>query len=195
MADSDPPVPRRPGARGGARHGAGRRPGDGYRWGEPTRVMRIPASRINAVRDFLERPHGLLRPAEQPTVVRLPLFSHKIAAGFPSQADDYIEARIDLNEHLVRNEEATFMLRVQGDSMIGAGIHDGGLLVIDRAVDPVDGRIVIAVLDGELTVKRLSRRDGRVRLLPENPAYAPIEVGDEQELVIWGVVTSVIHEL
>jgi DNA polymerase V len=157
--------------------------------------MRIPASRINAVRDFLERPHGLLRPAEQPTVVRLPLFSHKIAAGFPSQADDYIEARIDLNEHLVRNEEATFMLRVQGDSMIGAGIHDGGLLVIDRAVDPVDGRIVIAVLDGELTVKRLSRRDGRVRLLPENPAYAPIEVGDEQELVIWGVVTSVIHEL
>lgn len=195
MADSDPPVPRRPGARGGARPGAGRRPGDGYRWGEPTRVMRIPASRINAVRDFLERPHGLLRPAEQPTVVRLPLFSHKIAAGFPSQADDYIEARIDLNEHLVRNEEATFMLRVQGDSMIGAGIHDGGLLVIDRAVDPVDGRIVIAVLDGELTVKRLSRRDGRVRLLPENPAYAPIEVGDEQELVIWGVVTSVIHEL
>lgn len=195
MADSDPPVPRRPGARGGARPGAGRRPGDGYRWGEPTRVMRIPASRINAVRDFLERPHGLLRPAEQPTVVRLPLFSHKIAAGFPSQADDYIEARIDLNEHLVRNEEATFMLRVQGDSMIGAGIHDGGLLVIDRAVDPVDGRIVIAVLDGELTVKRLSRRDGRVRLLPENPAYAPIEVGDEQDLVIWGVVTSVIHEL
>lgn len=191
MADSDPPVPRR----GGARPGAGRRPGDGYRWGEPTRVMRIPASRINAVRDFLERPHGLLRPAEQPTVVHLPLFSHKIAAGFPSQADDYIEARIDLNEHLVRNEEATFMLRVQGDSMIGAGIHDGGLLVIDRAVDPVDGRIVIAVLDGELTVKRLSRRGGRVRLLPENPAYAPIEVGDEQELVIWGVVTSVIHEL
>lgn len=157
--------------------------------------MRIPASRINAVRDFLERPHGLLRPAEQPTVVRLPLFSHKIAAGFPSPADDYVQDNIDLNAHLIRHKAATFLLRVRGDSMVGAGIHDGDLLVVDRSLEPVHDRVVIAVLEGELTVKRLSRRDGRVRLLPENPAYAPIEVGDEQELVIWGVVTSVIHDL
>lgn len=201
-----------PARRGGARPGAGRPRGQG-RWGESTVTLRVPASRVGQVRDFLEVLHGkrledaeqrlpellakagltLLRPFELPATLSLPLFGHKIAAGFPSPADDYVEDRIDLNQHLIRHQEATFFLRVKGDSMLGAGIHDGDLLIVDRALDPVDGKIVIAVLDGELTVKRLERKKGRLRLLPENPAYPPIEVKNEQDLVIWGVVTHVIH--
>jgi DNA polymerase V len=136
-----------------------------------------------------------MRPSAVPSALRLPLFSHRIAAGFPSPADDYVEERIDLNRHLIRHREATFFLRVQGDSMINAGIHDGDMLIVDRAIEPVSGKIVIAALDGELTVKRLSTRDGKVRLLPENPDYPVIEIGTEQELVIWGVVIHVIHAL
>ncbi len=209
-----PDHPSTPSRRGGARPGAGRPRGQG-RWGEPTVTLRVPESRAGQVRDFLDALHGkrrqdaehrlpallaqaglgLLRPAELPASLPLPLFGHKIAAGFPSPADDYVEDRIDLNQHLIRHKEASFFLRVQGDSMLGAGIHDGDLLLVDRALEPADGKIVIAVLDGELTVKRLERKRGAIRLLPENPAYPPIEVKNEQELVIWGVVTHVIHGL
>lgn len=180
---------------GGARPGAGRRKGDGCKWSEPTRVMRIPQSRIEAVSAFLTHPRAVLRPADAPTVVPLPLFGHTIRAGFPSPADDYVQDSIDLNAHLIRHKAATFLLRVRGDSMVGAGIHDGDLLVVDRSLEPTHDRVVIAVLDGELTVKRLWRRDGCLRLLAENSAYAPLEVGPDQDLVIWGVVTNVIHAL
>nr|WP_298220203.1 translesion error-prone DNA polymerase V autoproteolytic subunit [Halothiobacillus sp.] len=135
------------------------------------------------------------QPATVSPVLTLPLFGYRIAAGFPSPADDYVEERIDLNRHLIRHKEATFFLRVQGDSMINAGIHDGDMLIVDRAIEPVSGKIVIAALDGELTVKRLSTIGGVVRLLPENPDYPVIEIGAEQELVIWGVVIHVIHAL
>ncbi|ACX95728.1 Peptidase S24/S26A/S26B, conserved region [Halothiobacillus neapolitanus c2] len=136
-----------------------------------------------------------LQPATVAPVLTLPLFGYRIAAGFPSPADDYVEERIDLNRHLIRHKEATFFLRVQGDSMINAGIHDGDMLIVDRAIEPVSGKIVIAALDGELTVKRLSASGGVVRLLPENPDYPVIEIGAEQELVVWGVVIHVIHAL
>jgi len=206
--------PTNPQTHGGSRPGAGRPKGQG-RWGEPTVTLRVPESRAGQVRDFLSALHDkrlnevehqlpallaragfeLLHPSELPPSIRIPLFGHKIPAGFPSPADDYVEDRIDLNQHLIRHKEATFFLRVKGDSMLGAGIHDGDLLVVDRALEPVDGKIVIAVLDGELTVKRLERRAGQVRLMPENPAFAPIVVNNEQDLVIWGVVTNVIHGL
>ena len=116
---------------GGARPGAGRRKGDGFKWGEPTRVMRIPASRIEAVSDFLMHAPAVLRPADAPTTVPLPLFSHTIRAGFPSPADDYVQDSIDLNAHLIRHKAATFLLRVRGDSMVGAGIHDGDIIAVD----------------------------------------------------------------
>jgi DNA polymerase V len=140
---------------------------------------------------------GLTRllPSEINSMLPLVLYSGRIAAGFPSPADDYADERIDLNRHLIRHKEATFFLRVQGDSMLGAGIHDGDLLIVDRAITATDGKVVIAALDGELTVKRLSVRGDTVRLLPENPAYPVIEVSQDQELVIWGVVTNVIHAL
>ena len=123
----------------------------------------------------------------------LAFFVSRIEAGFPSPADDYLEGALDLNEHLIRRPAATFFLRVLGDSMTAAGIHSGDLLIVDRSVHPDDGKIVIAVIDGELAVKRLYRRRGRIRLLAENPRYPPIDINDEQNLHIWGVVVHAIH--
>ena len=125
----------------------------------------------------------------------LPLYAFRIPAGFPSPAEDYMEGKLDLNDELVNCEEATFFMRVSGDSMIGAGIMPGGMLVIDRSLEARHGKIVIAVVDGQLTVKRLYDRGGRVQLCSENPKYQPIKISREQDLQIWGVVTSVITRL
>lgn len=124
-----------------------------------------------------------------------PLFLARISAGFPSPADDYVESALDLNAYLVRNPAATFMVKVGGDSMIGAGIADGDLLVVDRSEEAAHGKIVVAVLDGELTVKRLHiRKDVRL-LVPENPKYKPLRIESGQELQLWGVVTGVIKRV
>ena len=112
----------------------------------------------------------------------LPLFISRVQAGFPSPADDYLEGALDLNEHLIKRPAATFFLRVTGDSMTGAGIHSGDLLIVDKSITPADGMIVIAVVDGELTVKRLYFRHGKIRLMAENPAYRPIPIGCGQDL-------------
>ena len=125
----------------------------------------------------------------------LPIFLGRLPAGFPSPADDYLEGKLDLNRHLIKHPAATFFVRVTGDSMIGAGIHSGDLLVVDRSLEPADKHVVVAVLDGELTVKRLFKQHGIVRLLPENLHYQPIEITSQQAIEIWGVVTSVIHAL
>ena len=106
--------------------------------------------------------------------VALPLFTGKVAAGFPSPADDYVEKTLDLNDLLVKKPAATFFVRAQGESMLGAGIHPNDILVVDRSIEPVPGKIVICALNGELTVKRLGRTNGQWRLKAENPAYADI---------------------
>ncbi|HZC81321.1 MAG TPA: translesion error-prone DNA polymerase V autoproteolytic subunit [Nitrospiraceae bacterium] len=124
-----------------------------------------------------------------------PVFVARVPAGFPSPADDYIEGKLDLNQYLIKHPAATFPVRVTGDSMEGAGIRSGDLLIVDRKLEPKDGSVVIAVLDGELTVKRLSIRNGKPVLLPDNEKYPPVEVGEECAFEIWGVVTYVIHEL
>ncbi|NDC65390.1 MAG: hypothetical protein EBZ73_02050 [Burkholderiaceae bacterium] len=126
---------------------------------------------------------------------RLPLLVGRASAGFPSPAADHYDKRLDLNEHLVLHPEATFFLRVKGDSMIGAGIHDGDLLVVDRSLEPSHGRVVIAALDGELTVKRLHQQRGKILLCADNPNYPAIEIRQGQELQIWGVVAHVIHKV
>lgn len=110
-------------------------------------------------------------------------------------AEDRVDGCLDLNEHLVEHRESTFFIRVQGQSMTGSGIHDGDLLVVDRALEAADGDIVVARVDGEMTLKRFCKRNGHVRLLPENPCFRPIEFADGQELTIWGVATSVVHSL
>ena len=134
-------------------------------------------------------------PAFMPRTLALPLFNGKVAAGFPSPADDYVEKTLDLNELLVQKPAATFFVRAQGESMLGAGIHPNDILVVDRSIEPVSGKIVICALNGELTVKRLELDNEQWQLKAENPEYPDITIYDELELVIWGVVTNVIHSV
>jgi len=129
------------------------------------------------------------------TPVSRPLYMAAIEAGFPSPADDYIEGRLDLNRHLIRHPAATFFVRVSGNSMIDAGIFPGDILIVDRSLEAVDRKIVIAVVNGELTVKRLRIRSGQPFLEPENDQYAPIEITPDMAFEIWGVVTNVIHRV
>ena len=135
----------------------------------------------------------VLLPTPLPSWLPLPLFSGKVAAGFSSPADDYIEKNLDLNELLVHKPAATFFVRAQGESMLGAGIHPNDILVVDRSIEAVPGKIVICALNGELTVKRLECDNGQWQLKAENPVYADILIHDELDMVIWGVVTNVIH--
>jgi DNA polymerase V len=136
---------------------------------------------------------GIQRGTPDALAMPLPLFASRVPAGFPSPADDYVDQRLDLNEHLIDHPAATFFTRVSGHSMKDAGIHDGDLLIVDRALEPQDGRIVIAAVNGELTVKRLRIRKGRAWLMPENPDYTPLAITEGLDCVIWGVVTQVIH--
>ncbi|ETW96651.1 MAG: hypothetical protein ETSY1_25770 [Candidatus Entotheonella factor] len=122
-----------------------------------------------------------------------PLFLVSVCAGFPSPADDYLEGKLDLNEHLIQHEAATFFVKVRGDSMIGAGIHCGDLLIVDRVLEPTDNRVVVAVVQGELTLKRLCKQDGKLCLRPDNGNYPPIEITEATDFEVWGVVTHVIH--
>ena len=124
---------------------------------------------------------------------QLPFFEGGVAAGFPSPADDYLERKIDLHELLVEHPAATFFVRVEGDSMTGAGMQSGDILIVDRSLKPESGKIVVALLNGEFTVKRLHKKGGKLYLLPENPSYAPIEVTEESDFQVWGVVTYVVH--
>lgn len=123
----------------------------------------------------------------------LPLYLAKIPAGFPSPADDFIDRKLDLNEHLVKHPAATFFVKVQGNSMTGAGIHSGDILIVDRSLEPADKKIVVAALGGELTVKRLRKAKGKVYLASENPDYQAIELTPEMNFEVWGVVVHVIH--
>lgn len=166
---------------GGKRSGAGRPKGSG-KYQDETQVMRIPMSMVDHVVTYLES-KGFL----------LPLFSNTVSAGFPSPADDHIETTLNLNSHLIKNPASTFLVRVSGESMKDAGIFPGDILIVDRSIDPVDGKIVIAAIDGELTVKRLRIKTDAVYLMPENKAFKPIVVGELQDLNIWGVVCHVIR--
>jgi DNA polymerase V len=118
-----------------------------------------------------------------------------ISAGFPSPADDFRETRISLDRELVKNKEATFYARVDGDSMIGAGLNDGDLLVIDRSLNPENGKIAVCLVDGDFTVKRIKKEKDKFYLMPENKKYKPIELKEESELVIWGIVEYVIKKV
>jgi DNA polymerase V len=126
--------------------------------------------------------------------VEIPIYASYISAGFPSPADDYLEDKIDLSKYLIQNPTSTFMMKVKGNSMIDAHINDGDLLVIDKALKPADGYPVVCFLDGEFTVKTFKLIDGKAFLMPANPAYKPIEVTDDMDMRVWGVVVWILHK-
>lgn len=209
-----------PSTRGGARPGAGRKKGSNE-YGESTQAIRVPESLLPKVKSMLEKrkqqaelacklspsSNGsplvdavalskVLVPARALSAIGAPLYSGKVAAGFPSPADDYVEKTLDLNELLIQKPAATFFVRAEGESMLGAGIHPNDILVVDRSLKPTIGKVVICALNGELTVKRIKRLGGNSLVLgAENPAYADIVVKEDIEMVVWGVVTNVIHRL
>jgi DNA polymerase V len=167
--------------RGGKRSGSGRPSGSGlYR--EKTQAIRVPVSLVGQIKHYA-----------QVKGYKIPLYGCKVSAGFPSPADDYLEGMLDLNDHLIDHPSATFFVRVSGYSMINAGIHPGDILIVDRSLEAVHNKIVIVALDNELTVKRLYKKNGLLRLMPENKDFSPIDIGLEDDLHVWGVVTNVIH--
>ena len=125
----------------------------------------------------------------------LTMFSGSVYAGFPSPAAEHEGRRVDLNQHLMINENASFLFRVRGESMRDIGIYDGDTLIVDRSITPAHQHIVLAVLDGDFTVKRLYKRNGIIKLIAENSHFPPISLKDGQELIIWGVVTFNLHRL
>jgi DNA polymerase V len=169
--------------RGGKRKGAGRPKGSG-KFGEATVPVRVPASMAADVALWVERKGGTL-----------PLYSASVRAGLPTAADDHVEDRVDLAQYVAPRPDQTFLVRVQGDSMLGAGMDEGDLLVVDKSLPAKEGCIVVASLDGDATVKRLRRRNGTVELVPENEKYKTIVVGPEQSFEILGVVTTVVHKV
>lgn len=168
-------------ARGGPRPGAGRPKGTG-KYREETVVIRLPKSRAAALQ------HSLRNPLP-------PLYEFETAAGFPIQGTENEERRLDLNEWLVEKPEATFFVKVRGDSMIGAGINSGDVVIVNRSAFPRDGDIVIACVEGGLTIKRLRISGKSACLEAANPDYPPILIENPHSLKIWGVVTCCIHHV
>lgn len=184
--------------------GAGRKVGSG-KFREPTSVVRIPVSQEPVIKDFLtayQRKKIMIDldsitefefPALNAKPVNLPLYSSKVSAGFPSPAEEHVEKRLDPSEFLIDQKDATFFVTIQGFSMIDVGLLPGDKAVVDRSKLASVGDIVLAVLDGEFTIKTLARKkDGAPRLLPANStgAYSPIDITEEMNFEIWGVVTG-----
>lgn len=169
--------------RGGVRPGAGRPVGQG-KYKEPTKPIRLPVSMIDDVMKFVES-RGY----------NFPLYGCAVQAGYPDVADDYVEKKVDLNELLVDNPSSTFLVRAVGESMINAGIYPGDILVVDRKIEAKHGKVVVAAIDGQLTVKRLCNNNQELFLMPENNDFKPIKIEKENNIFIWGVVTSVIHKI
>ncbi|MEI8033383.1 MAG: translesion error-prone DNA polymerase V autoproteolytic subunit [Chlorobiaceae bacterium] len=128
------------------------------------------------------------------TALELPLSAAGVAAGFPSPAEEFEELSLDLNRELIRHPAATFYARVKGSSMIDAGINDGDLLIVDKALEPKDGSIAVCFIDGEFTLKRLAVRDDAVYLMPANAEFKPIRISEDNDFTVWGVVAYIIHK-
>ena len=190
--------------RGGKRESAGRKLGSG-KFKEATTVLRMPASQLPVVKDFLAAYQrkklsadldvvgDIVLPALNTTPIKLPLFLSKVAAGFPSPAEEHVEKRLDPSEFLIDQKDATFFVTIQGLSMMDVGLLPGDKAVVDRSKLASIGDIVLAVIDGEFTIKTLARKkDGTPRLLPANStgAFSPIEIKEGMDFEIWGVVTG-----
>ena len=195
---------------GGYRPGAGRKQNTG-KFKESTKSIRVPLSVLGPVTEWLSRLQHLTQSNKSmpfvrsrndstaalpsPDPVEFPFYDCSVSAGFPSPADDSGSTTMDLNKHLVKNAPATFFVRASGESMLDAGIHDGDLLVVDRSLTAKHQDIVIAAVNGDLTVKRLVQNHNKTTLKAENPKFSNIELTSEMAVSVWGVVTNVIHNL
>ena len=185
--------------RGGFRFGSGRKSGSGY-FGEKTKVIRVPASRIIEIKKYIKSRYQtgntdtLMLPHLSPEKIHLNLFDYKVPAGFPSPADDHIEKALDLNEYLVTKKETTFFVKIKGDSMIDASIHDGDIVIVDRSKQAKIGSIILASVDGEFTIKILAKHLSQPRLLPANEKFQPIIVNESMQFEIWGVITGAVRK-
>ena len=150
--------------KGGARKGAGRPKGQG-KYGESTKAIRVPESKVKYISEIVSK--GLYE---------IPLYTERVAAGFPSPADDYLEDKIDLNQYLVKHPASTFLVRASGNSMINAGIFPNDILVVDKSIKAENGNVVIAIIDGELTVKRYLKKRSSIVLQPENEDLSLIHI-------------------
>ena len=185
--------------RGGVRKGAGRKKDSGL-YAEATKVVRIPISRISEVKNFLlstKKTNSSIVDFIQPSIqkpISITLFSHKVPAGFPSPADDHAESRLDLNEYLINQAESTFFVRIKGDSMVDAGILDNDIVIVDRSKSAAINDIVLASIDGEFTVKVLTKNNKGPYLMPANKEFKPIYIEEGSQFEIWGVVTGSVRK-
>ena len=185
--------------RGGVRKGAGRKKDSGL-YAEATKVVRIPISRISEVKNFLlntKKTNFSIVDFIQPSIqkpISITLFSHKVPAGFPSPADDHAESRLDLNEYLINQAESTFFVRIKGDSMVDAGILDNDIVIVDRSKSAAINDIVLASIDGEFTVKVLTKNNTGPYLMPANKEFKPIYIEEGSQFEIWGVVTGSVRK-
>ena len=170
-------------ARGGKRKGAGRPRGKGP-WKEATKPLRIPLSLLTAVTEFMET-----------SGYELPVYTSRVPAGAPGDADDYVEKKADLNSLLLRNPKDTFLLRVTGDSMMDAGIYENDMLTVDRKLEARNGQIIVALVDGLSTVKTFRKDREGITLLPQSRKYMPIKILPQNDFQIVGVVTNVIRKV
>jgi len=179
--------------------GAGRKPNP-----IPTKAIRLPSPLAEKLLEFKKKGSldslyradiGEILRGKLSTTLKIPLFESRVQAGFPSSTDELSEGALDLNEHLVQHKASTFFVRVTGESMTEVGIFPGDLLIVDRSIVPSYGKIVIAVLNGEMTVKRFEKHKDRILLCSENENYPDFFVKEEDNFYVWGVVTNVIHSL
>lgn len=183
----------------GRRAGAGRKPNP-----IPTKAIRLPFPLANKLLELKKRGEldslylvdiGKIFSGRVASALQFPYFESRVQAGAPFPGDDYSEGNLDLNQYLFPNMTSTFLTRVTGDSMVKVGIFPNDMLIVDRSLSPITGKIVIAVLNGEMTVKRLKKEKDKIFLCAENDRYSDIEVTEYDEFSIWGVVTRVIHNL
>ena len=184
---------------GGFRLGSGRKFGSGF-FGEETKVIRVPASRIVEIKKYIKSRYQtsntdtIMLAHSSPQKKYLNLFDQKVPAGFPSPADDHIEKVLDLNEYLITRKETTFFVKIKGDSMIDASIHDGDIVIVDRSREAKIGDIILASIDGEFTIKILAKHLSQPRLLPANEKFQPIIVNKNMQFEIWGVITGAVRK-
>jgi DNA polymerase V len=182
----------------GKNHG-GRRAGAGRRHGPPTKVVRLPVKLADMVRNLAAANNrgdvAAFLEVEDRSTQRVPMMAWSAACGFPSPAEDYVDRPLDFNELLIEHPAATFAIRIEGESMTGAGIFPGDIAVVDRAREPVNGSVILALVDGAFTVKRYRVKDSAVWLQAENPAFPDMLIVEGQTLEVWGVITRSIRML